>query len=252
MGFVCVGMERSFLSQKGSGGGRGVKEKNPNQDLADPAYQEKSGVAPSVTVASETTLVHKRVDVVVLVESIGAINARFATTTYDFFLGKRMAYSVLLTMLGTLEDARPKNIDSDVVKNMKKPSQAPRDVSLGPKIRTKGAFGSQFDNKGYLATPQIHHYPPPLPPQPQPPPHCHVHNPVTLSTVTIYRVTTSPCCPHHQHHHSRHFPASPPLDPPSKHHRCHHPSTAAVTTSTPQPTVAATTPTATTHMCLAV
>nr|GEW36789.1 putative reverse transcriptase domain-containing protein [Tanacetum cinerariifolium] len=52
------------------------------------------------------------------------------------------------------------------------------------------------------ATPQIHHNPPPLPPQRQPPPHCHVHHPVTLSTVTIYHVTTSPRCPHHQHHHS--------------------------------------------------
>nr|GEX23828.1 zinc finger, CCHC-type [Tanacetum cinerariifolium] len=58
----------------------------------------------------------------------------------------------------------------------------------------------------------------------QPPPHCHVHHPVTLSTVTIYHVTTSPGCPHHQHHHSRHSPASPPPDPPSEHHRCHHPS----------------------------
>nr|GEZ91893.1 hypothetical protein [Tanacetum cinerariifolium]GFA39986.1 hypothetical protein [Tanacetum cinerariifolium] len=58
----------------------------------------------------------------------------------------------------------------------------------------------------------------------QPPPHCHVQHPVTLSTVTIYHVTTSPRCPHHQHHHSRYSLASPPLDPPSKNHRCHHPS----------------------------
>nr|GEV83967.1 hypothetical protein [Tanacetum cinerariifolium] len=58
----------------------------------------------------------------------------------------------------------------------------------------------------------------------QPHPHCHVHHRVTLSTVTIYHVTTSPRCPHHQHHHNHHSPASPPPDPPSKHHRCHYPS----------------------------
>ncbi|GJW47327.1 hypothetical protein Tco_0078973 [Tanacetum coccineum] len=34
-------------------------------------------------------------------------------------------------------DECPKNIDSDVVKNMKKPSQTPRGVSVGPKVRFK-------------------------------------------------------------------------------------------------------------------
>nr|GFA22679.1 Gag-Pol polyprotein [Tanacetum cinerariifolium] len=63
-------------------------------------------------------------------------------------------------------------------------------------------FRSIRSHTSHAATPQIHHNPPPLPPQRQPPPHCHVHHPVTLSTVTIYHVTTSPRCPHHQHHHS--------------------------------------------------
>nr|GEY34516.1 hypothetical protein [Tanacetum cinerariifolium] len=63
-------------------------------------------------------------------------------------------------------------------------------------------FQSIRSHTSRAATPQIHHNPPPLPPQRQPPPHCHVHHPVTLSTMTIYHVTTSPRCPHHQHHHS--------------------------------------------------
>nr|GEU89005.1 hypothetical protein [Tanacetum cinerariifolium] len=42
------------------------------------------------------------VDVVVSVGSIRAIRARFANTVYGFFLGKRVAYQLLLIMLGTL------------------------------------------------------------------------------------------------------------------------------------------------------
>ncbi|GKE72715.1 hypothetical protein Tco_1534756 [Tanacetum coccineum] len=95
-------MECGFLSQKGSG---------------DEPSANKDGVAPSVTVPSGTVLVHKRrireltrkalnfgslftprgnkVDVVVPVESIRAISARFTNTTYGFFLRKRVAYPVV-------------------------------------------------------------------------------------------------------------------------------------------------------------
>nr|GFA14076.1 hypothetical protein [Tanacetum cinerariifolium] len=37
----------------------------------------------------------------------------------------------------TCNDECPKNIDPDVVKNMKKPSQATRGVLVGPKVRFK-------------------------------------------------------------------------------------------------------------------
>ncbi|GJR86612.1 hypothetical protein Tco_0210623 [Tanacetum coccineum] len=142
------------------------------------------------------TLARNMVDVVFSVESIRAISERFTNTTYGFFLGKRVAYSVVANyvrntwgkyglvkyMLNSsngifsfefisidgldvvLENdpwssyARalievqadvelkdnivvampkigkcPKNIDSDVVNNMKKPSQATRGVPVGPK-----------------------------------------------------------------------------------------------------------------------
>ncbi|GJX87761.1 hypothetical protein Tco_0339775 [Tanacetum coccineum] len=113
-------MERGFLSQKGSGGGRGVKEKQSlmadKEKSGDEPSANKDGVAPSVKVPSGTVLVHKRrirlmpegvefshfiysggnkVDVVVLVESIRAISAQFTNTAYGFFLGKRVAYPVV-------------------------------------------------------------------------------------------------------------------------------------------------------------
>ncbi|GJY08887.1 hypothetical protein Tco_0377072, partial [Tanacetum coccineum] len=101
------------------------------------------------------------VDVVVPVESIGAISERFTNTAYGFFLGKHVAYPVVANygrssyaralievradvdlkdnivvampkLVG--EDECPKNINSDVVKNMKKPSQTHRGVPIGPKV----------------------------------------------------------------------------------------------------------------------
>ncbi|GJX72971.1 retrovirus-related pol polyprotein from transposon TNT 1-94 [Tanacetum coccineum] len=48
---IWVRMEQGFLSQKGSGGGRGVKEKNLKRTLENETFMD--GVAPSATVASE-------------------------------------------------------------------------------------------------------------------------------------------------------------------------------------------------------
>nr|GEV54302.1 hypothetical protein [Tanacetum cinerariifolium] len=50
--FICGGMERGFLSQKGSGGGRGVKEKSL---IASNIEAIKDGTVPSVTVAIGNT-----------------------------------------------------------------------------------------------------------------------------------------------------------------------------------------------------
>ncbi|GKE46649.1 putative reverse transcriptase domain-containing protein, partial [Tanacetum coccineum] len=98
-------MERGFLSQKGSGVGRGVKEKNIDRNWMDTtsgiglstesddtmndvtpviiASALKEGVTPSVF------------DDVVLVDSIRAISERFANTAYGFFLGKKVTYPVV-------------------------------------------------------------------------------------------------------------------------------------------------------------
>ncbi|GJY58783.1 RNA-directed DNA polymerase, eukaryota, reverse transcriptase zinc-binding domain protein [Tanacetum coccineum] len=115
-----LSVQRGFLSQKGSGGGRGVKEKN--KDVA-----AKDGVSPSVTVepvvkeksypplptqSSYANITGKPsgkkvnvrtlftpggngIDVVVPVDSIRAISERFANTAYGFFLGKKVAYPVV-------------------------------------------------------------------------------------------------------------------------------------------------------------
>ncbi|GJZ72883.1 beta-caryophyllene synthase, partial [Tanacetum coccineum] len=137
------GMERGFLSQKGSGGGRGVKEKDLNRNKKNTpsgigvttesndtmnddtpigvasAIQEgvtqfvvdmtagnapgKSSYAnitgkPSAKKVNVRTLFTPRgngIDVVVPVDSIRAVSARFANTAYGFFLGKKMAYPVV-------------------------------------------------------------------------------------------------------------------------------------------------------------
>ncbi|GJZ99655.1 hypothetical protein Tco_0672206 [Tanacetum coccineum] len=117
-GLVCGGMKRGLLSQKGSGGGKCVKEKNMNASNIEAV---KDGAVPSVTVDSrnvakevvspsvvdetvskdkqsslvDTTLGGNRIDVVVPVESIRDISERFTNTAYGFFLGKRVAYPVV-------------------------------------------------------------------------------------------------------------------------------------------------------------
>ncbi|GJY06816.1 hypothetical protein Tco_0373870 [Tanacetum coccineum] len=114
------GIERRFLSQKGSRGGRGVKEKNTPVGVASAV---KKGVTPSVVdmmmerifalgkslyvilmvkPSGKKVNVHtfftpggNGIDVVVLVDSIRAISERFANTAYGFFLGKKVAYHVV-------------------------------------------------------------------------------------------------------------------------------------------------------------
>nr|GEX51096.1 hypothetical protein [Tanacetum cinerariifolium]GEX51935.1 hypothetical protein [Tanacetum cinerariifolium] len=264
-------MERGFLSQKGGGVGRGVKEKqssladksaviskhvhgnhfpasvneednvnagtvNKDANTVDDVgkdsdglnssptkvtrvnsvvnkegnmHDENDGVTPSKSTANPNK--GNEDNVVVLVEYVRVISERFANTIYCFFLGKRVAYtivanyvklhgvpvtgfsedglSVIATKLGTplmlnsytydmciqswgksryvralievrsdvelkdnimmampklveegfytCNDECPKNIDSDVVKNIKKPRQTPRGVMVSPKVEFK-------------------------------------------------------------------------------------------------------------------
>nr|GFB10844.1 hypothetical protein [Tanacetum cinerariifolium] len=71
-------------------------------------------------------------NVVVPLESVRAISKQFDNMTYVFFLGKQVAYPVVANY-----DECPKNIGSDVVKNLKKPSQVPRGVLIIYKVRLK-------------------------------------------------------------------------------------------------------------------
>nr|GEU49997.1 Myc-type, basic helix-loop-helix (bHLH) domain-containing protein [Tanacetum cinerariifolium] len=120
---LYLDIERGFLNQKGSGRGRGVKEKDLNRNKKNtssgigvsndskdsvnddspigvaPAVWE--GVTPSVV---DMTKVNVRtlftpegngIDVVVLVDSIRAISKRFANTPYGFFFGKKVAHPVV-------------------------------------------------------------------------------------------------------------------------------------------------------------
>nr|GEY23849.1 hypothetical protein [Tanacetum cinerariifolium]GEY23850.1 hypothetical protein [Tanacetum cinerariifolium] len=122
--FVCGGIERGFLSQKVSGGGRGVKEKSLNRNSMNTS---SDGVTPSMvdmmvekekissledTTSSYANITGKPsgkkvnvrtlftpggngIDVVVPVDSIRAISERFANIAYGFFMGKKVAYPVV-------------------------------------------------------------------------------------------------------------------------------------------------------------
>ncbi|GJR32993.1 hypothetical protein Tco_1109225 [Tanacetum coccineum] len=102
-------------------------------------------------------------DVAALLESIRAISKRFENTTHGFFLEKRVAYLIVANyvrntwskyglvksilnssngcssckVFGHVLDECPKNIGSDVVKNLKNPRQATRGVQVGPKVGFK-------------------------------------------------------------------------------------------------------------------
>ncbi|GKD43600.1 retrovirus-related pol polyprotein from transposon TNT 1-94, partial [Tanacetum coccineum] len=106
-GLVTLGMERGFLSQKGSGVGRGVKEKQGS--MADKSVEKEkqnsledntvleSFPPLSTPVTSEAGIAPggNGIDVVVPVESIRTVSDRFANTVYGFFLRKRVAYPVV-------------------------------------------------------------------------------------------------------------------------------------------------------------
>ncbi|GJY17686.1 hypothetical protein Tco_0389177 [Tanacetum coccineum] len=128
-------MERVFLSQKGSGGWRGVKEKS---SIASNIEAVKDGTVPSVTVAAGNTQeenvgqsstgltasesgpdvsfaslligeskrkglsfrtlitqARNEANVAVPLESIRAVSERYANSVYSFFLRKRVAYPVV-------------------------------------------------------------------------------------------------------------------------------------------------------------
>ncbi|GJU82878.1 hypothetical protein Tco_1285243 [Tanacetum coccineum] len=136
---VGGGMERGFLSQKGSGGGRGVKEKDINRNKKNISSEKQNswedttvlGSFPPLSIPGTTTVGNapgkssyakvtgkpsgkklnfhtlftprgNGIDVVVPVESIRAINERFANTTYGFSWERRWHTLLLLTMFRTL------------------------------------------------------------------------------------------------------------------------------------------------------
>ncbi|GJX49881.1 high affinity nitrate transporter 2.6-like protein [Tanacetum coccineum] len=141
-------MERGFLSQKGSEVGIGVKEKNGV------VPSKKNGVPPSVTVqylykrgeggSSYARALIKVQDVVELKANIVmAMPKLFGEGFYTCNL--RVKYEckpprcAYCKVFGHILDECPTNINSDVVKNMKKPSQTPRGVPVGPKVELKKA-----------------------------------------------------------------------------------------------------------------
>ncbi|GKF00477.1 hypothetical protein Tco_0023827, partial [Tanacetum coccineum] len=93
VGLIGLSMERGFLSQKGSGVGRGVKEK---QDLGSyPTFYKVHGHSPTKVTPRNKEDNLRGVNDGLKTKSIRAISERFANTAYGFFLGKRVAYPVV-------------------------------------------------------------------------------------------------------------------------------------------------------------
>nr|GEZ49552.1 hypothetical protein [Tanacetum cinerariifolium] len=117
-GLYASGMERGFMSQKGSDDGKGVKEKNQDShdvvanDVVLPSVVDE----PVVTISSNNsehrmgmfessrrsvnfrtliTPMGNGTDVAIPLESIRAISKQYDNMAYGFFLGKRVAYPVV-------------------------------------------------------------------------------------------------------------------------------------------------------------
>ncbi|GJY75825.1 putative reverse transcriptase domain-containing protein [Tanacetum coccineum] len=65
------------------------------------------------------------------------VGERFYTCTVRVEYEWKPSWCVCCKVFGRVQDECTKNIDSDVVKNMKKPSQAPRGVPVGPNVGFK-------------------------------------------------------------------------------------------------------------------
>ncbi|GJY02714.1 kinase-like domain, phloem protein 2-like protein [Tanacetum coccineum] len=103
-------MEYGILSQKGSGMGRGVNEKDLNRNKKNTSSVDMTvemgkqnslddttilEFFPPLSTLVTTTAGNALIYVVVLVDSIRAISERFANTAYGFFLGKKVAYPIV-------------------------------------------------------------------------------------------------------------------------------------------------------------
>ncbi|GJY68778.1 ribonuclease H-like domain-containing protein, partial [Tanacetum coccineum] len=125
---MSTDMERGFLSQKGSGRGRGVKEKDTNglnlevvKDSVDAAMKVVSPLVVEETVAMDCPVVNTqeanapagnapaKPSYANATDSIRAISERFANTAYGFFLGKKVAYPVVANYVRNTWDAMLEN-----------------------------------------------------------------------------------------------------------------------------------------------
>nr|GEZ83884.1 hypothetical protein [Tanacetum cinerariifolium] len=73
-------------------------------------------------------------DVDLLKEDVGNVSEGFYTCTVRVEYEWKPFRCACCKVFHHVQDGCPKNIDSDVVKNMKKPSQTPRGVPVGPKL----------------------------------------------------------------------------------------------------------------------
>ncbi|GKB73941.1 hypothetical protein Tco_0935353 [Tanacetum coccineum] len=174
--FSCVGNRARFFEQKREWGGRGVKEKNgvvPSAKEKNEAI--KDGVAPSVTIASRNSIGTQEANSVKAGHdnlhdvNVGETPRTLEVKHHDVHVTAfgEGGLSAIATKLGTplMLDSYtsdmfiqswlecPKNINSDVVKNMKKPSQATKGVSVGPKANSSGSLFWNVESSCTSTTP---------------------------------------------------------------------------------------------------
>nr|GEW32152.1 hypothetical protein [Tanacetum cinerariifolium] len=102
---MSLGMEHGFLSQKGSGVGRGVKEKNLNKNMTNNALDitveiEKQSSMENTTVLGSfpplsTWVTSSAGNAPGKSSYANVISEQFANTVYVFFLRKQVAYLVV-------------------------------------------------------------------------------------------------------------------------------------------------------------
>ncbi|GJX59126.1 hypothetical protein Tco_0290516 [Tanacetum coccineum] len=87
-------MKRGFLSQKGSGVGRGVKENDLNRDMKNTSSGMQNSLDDTAVLESFPPLSMPITTTARIApgKSSRAICERFANTAYGFFLGKKMVY----------------------------------------------------------------------------------------------------------------------------------------------------------------
>ncbi|GKD38043.1 hypothetical protein Tco_1258250, partial [Tanacetum coccineum] len=130
-------MERGFLSQKGSGGRRGVKEKRQGNGVA-PSGMSDAHISNTVADVGTPLMLESYISDM-CIQSWG--RSSYARALIGVRANVELKDNIVVAMpklvgkgFYTCNDECPKNKVLAVVKNMKKPSQSYRGVPVSPKV----------------------------------------------------------------------------------------------------------------------
>ncbi|GJV08060.1 hypothetical protein Tco_1345716 [Tanacetum coccineum] len=124
-------MERGFLSQKGSEGGRGVKEKKHSS--AQDATMDTDNV-------DRVSVIATKLGIPLMLDSSYTSDTCMQSWGRSSYTREMIKFRVdvelkdTIVVFGHVLNDCPMNIILEVVKNLKNPRQAARDVQVGPKV----------------------------------------------------------------------------------------------------------------------